>query len=62
MHAEWGLLQAACGRLANKRERAVLSEILDAAQEKTVLAIERMLDGGLRLGPRAMIGRGKRCR
>jgi hypothetical protein len=59
LHAEFGLYECAVAHLINQRERNVLDEIGDAAREKTVNAIERMLTEGIGLTPAQMIRRAK---
>lgn len=59
LHSEYGVLECAIGNITSDRERAILEVIESAAREKTVLAIEAMLDRGLGLSPAKMIRRAK---
>ncbi len=60
LHIEFELFEMSTAHLIRKRERWALSEVYEAAQEKTVAAVEAMLDTGLGLTPEKMIEMAKR--
>jgi hypothetical protein len=59
-HAEFKLFELATSHLISKPARESLGEVYGAAQEKTVAAIEAMLEHGLGLTPARMIALTKR--
>lgn len=60
LHVEFMLYNLSVAHLIRQHERNALSEVFEAAQEKTVAAIEAMLDVGLGLTPAKMITLAKR--
>ena len=60
LHVEFMLYNLAVAHLIRQEERNALSEVYEAAQEKTVAAIEAMLDVGLGMTPEKMIATAKR--
>jgi hypothetical protein len=60
LHVEFMLYNLAVAHLIRQHERNALSEVYEAAQEKTVAAIEAMLETGLGLTPEKMIAVAKR--
>ena len=59
-HAEFKLFELGTSHLISKPARDSLGEVYNAAQEKTVAAIEAMLEQGLGLTPEKMIALTKR--
>ncbi len=60
LHAEFKLFELATSHLLSKPARESLGEVYDAAQEKTAVGIEMMLEQGLGLRPEKMIAMAKR--
>ena len=60
LHAEFKLFELGTSHLISKPARDSLGEVYGAAQEKTVTAIEMMLDDGLGLTAEKMIALAKR--